>query len=145
MWCKQLWANCIPVVHLIVNQHIIVVILKLYVFVLKMSCWTKNKFSSVQFFFYWVYMFFPKILSTYLFSGENFLLTHNFGLSLLSRHVSTEFFFTLSFCKRYGKLKSFCRRFFNPISFSRRVSQKFLLTLLSAESLILLLKMVSLL
>ena len=35
-------------------------------------------------------MFIPKILSTYLFSGENFLLTHNFGLRLLSRHVSTK-------------------------------------------------------
>ena len=92
-------------------------------------------------------MFIPKMLSTYLFSGENFLLTHNFGLSLLSRHASTEFF--LLYLSAEGMVNLSLSAKGSLILFlslqNRRVSQKFLLTLLSAESLIFLLKMILLL
>ena len=92
-------------------------------------------------------MFIPKILSIYLFSGENFLLTHNFELSLLSRHVFTDFF--LLYLSAEGMVNLSLSAKGSLILFlslqNRRVSQKFLLTLLSAESLIFLLKMILLL
>ena len=92
-------------------------------------------------------MFIPKILSTYLFSGENFLLTHNFGLRLLSRHVSTKKI--LLYLSAEGMVNLSLSAEGSLILFlslqTRRVSQKFLLTLLSAESLIFLLKMILLL
>ena len=92
-------------------------------------------------------MFIPKILSTYRFSRENFLLMHNFELSLLSRHVFTDFFLLYLSAEGMVNLSlsvEGCLILFLSLQ-TRRVSQKFLITLLSEESLIFLLKMVLLL